>query len=717
MRCYRIVFPPGVWDEIKSLEINPLPEPDNTKLQRFRGEVPETFPQLGSFTFPLFTYYSAIHAIGQPNVARALLGALHVIAKKTSVFASNLLTDAVRKCLKTLSSESFQSVFSDSPAYMFFMHLHSLGGRAPYTKSQIISDIESWVSEKPDLPQSAFIDEWLPRIFTKFKRRKASSSLTFKDFCDDPMLWATSGGAKKSEINNTTYRNKWAWALSKKTTASGDWTNVDLYQAALSEDRTAQVALKEEPTKTREVITTPMASYLRQSYLAYRWGKLKINSPMGSKSFLPVFQMKQWKYYLALDGDRFDQTIPASFVKRVIRELAAIDSDTAFVVEQELEDLENLWIRFGTKRWKWKGGVLSGWRLTSLITSLASLLAGYYIIIQLGMQGVADVGVLGDDIVIFSMHEIDRLRAHQLYEEFGFKANLFKTSAGAVGEFLRKTYSPLGVLAYPALGARSLFFASPWIASYQPSKYVELATNWMTFLSRMLPHRTIPAYEWFLKLAELDLTRAFGPNSLYKRFLRTPICIGGGGCIETSDLHKFAISKVEKHDSSVTKQQKFLSAFGVRPASALREIVSLKTLPVLDIAKISEHLTRTTTPTLLTLPTDMKITQPLFEWFTKDTIPATRIEHMLSLSLPHSLRNAGKEAILRTLLSASSPPSGLCSIQTTPEVASFISRTSKNIALSHYYKGKATPYSDIDLRIFSFNVINFSAKRAPYGTW
>nr|WNK88954.1 RNA-dependent RNA polymerase [Molussus totiviridae 3] len=105
------------------------------------------------------------------------------------------------------------------------------------------------------------------------------------------------------------------------------WNNVSLYECALAEDPTCMVALKEEPAKTREIITTPMASYLRQSYLVYCWGKLKLNTPIGKRTFLAHFQRTQYRNYCALDGDRFDQTIPASFIKLIVAKLGSLNSE------------------------------------------------------------------------------------------------------------------------------------------------------------------------------------------------------------------------------------------------------------------------------------------------------------------------------------------------------------------------------------------------------
>ncbi|KMQ85433.1 acriflavine resistance protein f, partial [Lasius niger] len=59
------------------------------------------------------------------------------------------------------------------------------------------------------------------------------------------------------------HKSKWAWSIAHATDQNtGDLKhNYDLYAQAQKE-RTSTIALKEEPAKTREIITTSMASYL-----------------------------------------------------------------------------------------------------------------------------------------------------------------------------------------------------------------------------------------------------------------------------------------------------------------------------------------------------------------------------------------------------------------------------------------------------------------------
>lgn len=710
------VFSRAAMDEIRNLEVTPRQGVDLDKLRRFKGYVPREFPiQSSSYSFPLYTYYKSICALGQTNIARCLMGILTVIGRKATRACVSIryLDDFIRKHLMKLSKESFLHVFDESPAYMFFMHLAALGGKAPHTKEQILSDITEWVAKKPPFPNQSFIDTQLNYLFTKFKIRPPGHFVSFSEFCDDPMLWATSGGAPKTTIEGTDYRNKWAWAFSHKIT-DDRWNDTDLYKVACSYPNDCKVALKEEPTKTREVITTPMASYLRQSYLAYRWGKLKINSPIGSGSFMTKFQSIQYRYYCALDGDRFDQTVPAEFILDIISRLGALDDETAFVAQEELKSMQNLHIVWDDVRLEWQGGVLSGWRLTSLIGSMLSWIIGLYIITNLNLHGTCDLAVLGDDIILYGSKEIPRVAATELYNQFGMVANLNKTTSGNVGEFLRKTYSPLGVLAYPALAARSIFYASPWLSSFTIDKYTDLTKNWLTFYSRLLPFRVNANIHHFIKShILLDLTKAFGPNTQYMSFLNTPISVGGGGCSEW-DTGSYTIVLPMTKQQQPSNLKRFLSIFGIEDDVRFRRagtFVRVKDFTPTDIS------TLTRAPDILALPDNIPVSGIICNWFLNDDIPATHITKLLNVNIPKGLRTAGKSAILSALLGAKGAPSGLTSVQCTPEALKHYSQVTKNLVLSGAGKTKYPESKDLNLSVYLHNSFAFREAIVPYGTW
>lgn len=104
----------------------------------------------------------------------------------------------------------------------------------------------------------------------------------------------------------------------------------------MKEGNVCKVALKEETKKTRVIITTPMASYLRQCYLVYRWGRLKGDTPISSASWLGRFQSMDYRWYGCADAERFDHSVSKEIVKYIIEKMADIDDETRQVGREEI---------------------------------------------------------------------------------------------------------------------------------------------------------------------------------------------------------------------------------------------------------------------------------------------------------------------------------------------------------------------------------------------
>lgn len=77
-----------------------------------------------------------------------------------------------------------------------------------------------------------------------------------------------------------------------------------------------------------------------------------------------------------------------------------LSEDCRFVADEELEGLEIFKIEYKNRKWEWKGGILSGWRMTSFLRLIVNQLVGTYIIREMGLEGAVDVG-LGDDIILY----------------------------------------------------------------------------------------------------------------------------------------------------------------------------------------------------------------------------------------------------------------------------------------------------------------------------
>lgn len=147
--------------------------------------------------------------------------------------------------------------------------------------------------------------------------------------------------------------------------------------------------------------------------------------------------------------------------------LGNLDGETRRVADIELEELKELKVLWKNRKWQWKAGVFSGWRLTSLLGTLASVAAFRYIENYFGIKGGLYYEALGDDLVIYSYNNsIEPQVLVDAYNAFGLKANFFKTTSGSVGEFLRKVVSPGGLFGYPVLALMSICYANPWVSNY-----------------------------------------------------------------------------------------------------------------------------------------------------------------------------------------------------------------------------------------------------------
>lgn len=701
MRCD---IPKSLVDLVLNQELTPLAEANVAPLRRYRISPPSWWPipEDNSFSHTTWFYYKSICALGQVNVARSLLGLFFVVKKKILRYPRSHQSDVVRQSFKAISAWAFPLVFQGRPECRFFVHLHAIGGRAPYTKQAILDSITEWVSPKEE-KNPEFLDECLTNFMIHFKDPPARSVMSLKEFANDPLRWGTSGGAPKTVVGGVENRSKWGWAFGRLIDEDGNFKHgVDLYEEALKGDNTCKVALKEEPTKTRAVITTPMASYLRQSYLQYRRGVPRINSPIGAGDWLGNFQNQNYAWYGCLDGDKFDQSIPKSVVIKFIRAFGDVDDETRRVAEEEISALEGLEVVWGTHKWKWEGGVLSGWRLTSIIGTFMSWSAHRYMIRVTSLFEI-QAGYLGDDLIYYSNTVgLTREKMCRLYNEFGLKANEHKTTAGNVGEFLRKTYCQAGVFGYPALGMRSIFYASPWLENYQLEKHQEVVRSFLAYYSRVLPYRTTDRIHAFIHSHILSaLNERFGRSTFYEAWLRTPMSIGGGGPVEWSEPDIWtSITEIYVESGSSKKTDVLYKMFGLKITDSTFRTFKFEKLKHVNILKgeafQSDDYSR------LTLPDGINITIPILTWFLDDSVPASHISHLLNIMLPRGLRNAGKRAIFAYVLGKNDERGSLITLQCTPEVLSRTTRNAKKTITATLKKHKNASIKDIDVSVFLY---------------
>lgn len=686
--------------------------------------------QLGSFAPAYGLITSILIKMGQINILHTIRGIFNIIIKSRARhnISEDHGDDFIRQKLKHLNSWALEHV-STNPGYMFLMHLHQLGAKSPYTEQQIVDDIENWVSDVKGRinDNKEYILAKLEKYMIGWPHTDMSTlMLDFYSFCFDIQRWATSGGAPRTEYDGEKYRTKWMWGY-----ISGGYSNLEnitpeiciergkeIYSRALSLGNMCNVALKEEASKTREIITTPMASYLRQSYLLYRWGKPRhLQSPIASGNWLAKFNSTKYSIYGAIDGDRFDHTVPKWFILKVIDHLGNIDESTRRIADEEIESMNNLQISWNKRIYKWEGGLLSGWRITSIIGTLLSLIAGDYICEKLDIAGGVHVAAMGDDLIMYSnTHKLDKEAITALYNDFGLKANVNKTNVGQVGDFLRRLYAPTGVYGYPWLGIKSLIYANPWIDKYTHDLETELVNGWWTALSRTLQWSVnYTTYsEWFISVIIKEVELWFPKLQQVKRLISTPISAGGLGVLQSvHDQHW-----VELNHKLTDRSTDFLAIFGIikeklykKKTAEINKINPYSIYKIINKLKLSEIKP----VVFFRIPDNVCIFPTLYIWYTKNKTPSWLSSH-LRILLPYSLRTNKIELlkyIVGQLSGSVSLSSIICPKENLSSMTDTMNRTLQSVAVSkHKIKGKelkaATTLSLLDL-IKDVPIVN--------GTW
>ncbi|UPT53761.1 MAG: hypothetical protein 2 [Bactrocera zonata toti-like virus] len=707
-------------------------------LSRFRVSAPSHWPcDPGvSCCSPLYVYYRILKKSGQTNSAFDLVHLLryirsawkrlkYMIETEEFVDLSEYQDDFYRHALKSVSSYCYNLVFERGPVYMLFTHLHSLTGKCPFTIQQILDDIDGWVSNinhstgKPKSLHMPTVNEVLDEAFLNWRRGNKYGHMSFKDFCNDFLRHGTNGGAPKVDLYGSQYRTKWAWSVYHSTTKDGKLKkDRDLYEQSKRESQTAGVALKEEAAKTREVITTPMSSYLRQSYLWYRWGKPNIPSPISRSGWVNEFEETEATWYGCIDGERFDHSIPKDVILNVIRRFGALDEETRRVAEEEIAHLEHLEVRWGERTWKWQGGLLSGWRFTSILGSLISLAASRYIL-KHANKHATNVGVMGDDLVLYSHVEtIDKQELVRLYNEFGLQSNPKKTVEGRTGEFLRKVRGVGGSWGFPALALRTLMYANPWVSKYTYEREEEVSGGWMGVMSRFIPHSVdvLGLKETIFQLASSNLTQLFGQKQ-WNEWLHTPLSAGGGGALESSDPHTWYNLRRMKKMSTLGSRWVIPTILGITKRKVVQVTNPIIQLVDLDEARRNVKKLKTGISRVPCLfRDDVSKTDCIFG-IQNGELSRTEINSYLTSPLPSGMRLASRTRIIEYLLV---PTSGMVcnsSIFHTKESVAATGKLSRFLTQSYLSKNTRATNEKIKVATTLMYSHMFGRVSRCYGTW
>lgn len=540
----------------------------------------------------------AVHIIGHVNDILENFFENRIFTENQEVM--EYVDDISRKVLKVVDDWGFglltKTKFKD--VGLLLNGIATSGGPTGWYKDVLIENCESWVTGEKRWAANykGYVQKKLEKWCYQWVNEHAEvkkQKMNFTQYCSDPMKWATGGGAKKKTMPWTStpddvFRTKWAWAISTIATHGCD----EVYSQALKEPNVAAVALKEE-TKTRLVITTPMASYLRQSYILYRMGTPTfLNSTLVSPLILNEFASSVGYNYVCIDASRFDQNFPKwaviMFLRIIERSLPSGEEylELKSLINEEIESLSSLRVSIMGREFEYQSGLLSGWRLTSILGSIASAILCEFIneSMQLGMHYITQ----GDDIFMINVNPVDVEMLMDVCDRFGVDTHPDKCMFGSVGEFLKFVYTREKIVALPSRTLRSICYINPWLDKTAERTPSDVAGGWMNLLSRL--NMVSPDEKMSREICKYMFRDIHGwaSNKMIvnnkdervhlniediRRLIATPRLLGGLGCWETSGYVNRTLSRVtysemtEIRDRHKTADQQFFEMFGVQTTS------------------------------------------------------------------------------------------------------------------------------------------------------
>lgn len=596
--------------------------------------------------------------------------------------------DYIRKTFSMLSSSlvakaSNNASETDVNNMLLFSGIENVGGPTSWTQESIIAKAEEWVTGKTTLFEnnkewvSRKLDFWFDQWFLELK----TDAIDFEEYCKDLSRWGTSGGITIPSNLKNVYKSLFTKEF--KETDKNRLRNKNIIgllclqkygnlNKLLQNDRfRVTVALKEE-TKTRLVASTPFPAYIEQSYMLFKLGKPKwLKSTISDSKLLNDVITKLHCKYWAIDSSKFDHNVPKWLLimfwhKLKIRFDAYGDGVCSTFCDNQINDLNNIYIEIFDKKIKYEKGLLSGWRVTSIIGSMISALICEHVL-DTTAQNVGQFSYItqGDDILFWSTSEtqptFDVLKE---ITSIGVTINKDKCLIGKDADFLKYIYTRDSILGFVGRSIRSIFYANPWIDNVHPSSLQELVTSWFTLTSRIsffVPNKQKllfnvkkliieDAHRWNRKLS----------SSTLAKLLITPSSIGGLGVVETwesSNVYAKIVDFVGEGQGSTP----LLRAFGFSPLQENKisqsRVMEFKfkprytNIPILNSNEITDHKVNIFRSVIETTAqvTKNKTIVMLADKLRKNSKPETTVD--LKCMLPRVYRKTGRTFyVLTTLL-------------------------------------------------------------------
>jgi len=555
-----MTYKPGVaqdefnsWINTKYAPITPSPMSDETRHRlRFRHNY-KSFEQynLSDASKYVFSLYQKLIP---PEVAQKLHWLLNFHVNDTYSSLSDL-SNMMRKYQTDLDHN-----------WWYFVDLATLNDYVPAGTDKEVEDaVSEWISgdvvhEFDDGGFDAYFEQGCDVFLRSGSQHEPAYYYSSDEFLSDPMMWATPGTSDSTRlhfewggVHAKARKSKWATACSidKKE------LHKMFYEV---EPQTNKAVTKRELTKPRMIIAGDMANYLRMSYVS-TWLEKKLSNHPNTTLFFSKRQMLQlWTdmidrvtegklISLPIDESKYDHYVTKKMITIMFKSirkyidlwappnmqdlLTALDSTEKSLFHHGA----HIFIP-GTKRMiLWEKGLLSGWRWTALLNTIANVAKMYAyrmkmqerlcLFNELGDPVRYDVAQ-GDDIdaAVTNVEQGDALLG--MYKETGFVLNPKKLFVSNYSdEYLRQLATKNRLQGYPARGVASLCFRNPITSEMKvgEERLRELASNWLLCSRRCGTSQSI-----IESLMTRDLANANGlSKSDVHKYIHAPSTSGGLG--------------------------------------------------------------------------------------------------------------------------------------------------------------------------------------------
>lgn len=443
-------------------------------------------------------------------------------------------------------------------SYMIIVNIEYIYGyKYKIDKEQFEESIREWVSvKKYDAWYLSALDKEIG-IYMKENFQGQNQRISVMEFLFDRDKWATDGSSYKSGYLTYEYNGK----TEKIKMTKRDLANrFEIHQLLTffwdSEhvDKNGAIA-KAEINKTRSVISGDFVTYLRMAYISYivesRYSGKNIYSLLDKQEQM-LFWLNATRSYnyigFPFDQGKFDQNISKEMIMSCFRAMYklietwfGIDSEEYSVMKLIEKDINFSTIYIENEEVSWEGGLLSGWRWTSMFGSIINLCQWYvfektYNTHSNYIATYKNLMVMGDDLTLHTNSYKMCIAYYNFMKLMGFNVNDKKIFVDrGRSEFLRKVINDDGtVLGYPARAMASILWRKPL-----SSKEMILAKNdlkgvlynirdkWMIIVSRL---EKVVRKNNAMHLMMLHLNVYIKKNiSDVKKLVRSPITVGGLG--------------------------------------------------------------------------------------------------------------------------------------------------------------------------------------------